>query len=223
MLRALYPTVKGISMKNVEPYIATLWKWTLAIVLMLVVTVHAIAAEPRDTSDANDALLGQQHSSTKEALSQKIAWGDEVKTKAAKEEPQESLNIVGAMTQMFMGLMFVIGLMLAVAWCYRRWGRRIVHNQMGRQHMELIESMSIGVKRQVSLVRVADQVFILGQGEHEIATLGTITLAALNEHAGEETVPSEDDTQIMDTEDPQRPATLQVFKQKLADILQKPS
>ena len=222
MARAIILNVKEVFMKNVDPYIATLWKWTVAMILMALCAVHAVGAEPEAQKASGDSLLAGKHQTTAEALNQKIEWGGEVNKTPKTSEPQ-SINIVSAMTQMFLGLMFVIAIMVGAAWAYRRWGRRLVHQQMGRQHMELIESMSIGVKRQVTLVRVADQVLVLGQGEHEISTLSSMSVEEFEAAAPKDVKTSDEDTQIMDTPDLKEQPKLQVFKQKLADILQKPS
>jgi flagellar biosynthetic protein FliO len=78
-----------------------------------------------------------------------------------------------------------LGLVLAIAggagWAIKRAGlRRFAPGGRGR-HLQLIETVAVGPRRAVSLVRVGEQVLVIGQSEQSLTHLATMAATALGE------------------------------------------
>jgi len=78
------------------------------------------------------------------------------------------------------GLVVVLGLALALGWAAKRLGMRRLMQGRGK-HLQAIETIPIGFKRQATLVRLGDQVVLVGIGEHECCHLGTFPASILGE------------------------------------------
>ena len=76
------------------------------------------------------------------------------------------------------GLVLVIGLAVALGWAAKRLGMRRLIQGRGK-HLTVIETVPIGFKRQATLLRIGDQVVLIGLGEHECCHLGTFAAATL--------------------------------------------
>ena len=78
-----------------------------------------------------------------------------------------------SMLRMVAGLVVVIALAVLIAWVIRRSGlHRRLPGQRG-DHLEVLESLSLGPKRGVSLLRVGGQFVLVGHNEQSMAALGT--------------------------------------------------
>ena len=198
----------------VDACLVTLRIWTCLVLL---------ACTAIDLSASEVDPVAKPAAITEEAMNQRIDWDKEENALVSpKTQDVEQLDVVTAMTQMGLGLLFVIGLLISAAWAYRRWGRRLVQSQMGQRHMELIESMNVGVKRQVLLLRVQDQVLVIGQGEHELQTLSTMPYSQFKEQAEEvEEVESAEKDLIESQIEAEPENKVHNFKQKLAAVLQR--
>ena len=82
-----------------------------------------------------------------------------------------------------MGLLVSVGLIVAVAlvlaYAAKRWGGRRIMPGKGR-HLVLIETVPLAFKRSVSLVRIGDQILVIGQGEHELHQLAILPASTLD-------------------------------------------
>jgi flagellar biosynthetic protein FliO len=81
----------------------------------------------------------------------------------------------------------VLALAVFLGWLVKRLGVKRLVQPKGR-HLSVVDSVSLGFKRQASLVRVGHQVVLIGVGEHEVTHLGTFAAAILDQ--GEPTVPA---------------------------------
>ena len=87
------------------------------------------------------------------------------------------------------GLVLVIGLAVALGWAAKRLGMRRLIQGRGK-HLTVIETVPIGFKRQATLLRIGDQVVLIGLGEHECCHLGTFTAAILGAAPSEPAPPA---------------------------------
>ncbi len=75
-------------------------------------------------------------------------------------------------------LVVVLFLVVALGWLVKRLGVRRLMPQKGR-HLEVLDTVPLAFKRQVSLVRIGDQAVLVGVGEHELTHLATIAMTSL--------------------------------------------
>ena len=85
---------------------------------------------------------------------------------------------MGAIAGILASLVGVIALALALAWAVKRFGLQRVLPGRGR-HIEVVESVGIGPKRSVTLLRLGDQVLVVGQAEHGVTHLATLPASVL--------------------------------------------
>ncbi|NRA39696.1 MAG: flagellar biosynthetic protein FliO [Planctomycetes bacterium] len=182
---------------NVEHWVALLRIWTLSCVCALLMSVPVTAQAAVDSvvetiGTTND--VANKHNrvevtasnlspAVQQELQKPIDWSN-IETSPVLDSENE-LSISSAMTQMFFGLLIVIAMIVAAAWSYRRWGKRLMHAGSRQQYMELVETMPLGVKRAISLVRVGDQVLVLGQGEHDVIFLCSLDAEKLQSIDGD--------------------------------------
>jgi flagellar biosynthetic protein FliO len=79
---------------------------------------------------------------------------------------------------LIVSLVVIAGLAVALAWASKRFGMRRVIPGRG-QHVQVIETVPLGFKRAISLVRIHDQLLVIGQGEHELCHLATMSVNVL--------------------------------------------
>lgn len=84
----------------------------------------------------------------------------------------------GAMLMLCAAVALVAGFAVLLGWLARKSGVRRLVAGRGRV-LEVVETVPIGVKRAVSLVRIGDQVLVIGQGEHELTHLATLPAAGV--------------------------------------------
>jgi flagellar biogenesis protein FliO len=84
------------------------------------------------------------------------------------------------------GLLVSVGAIVALAvvlgLVVKRLGVKRMLPGKGR-HLEVIETVPIGFKRAVSLLRLGDQILVVGQGEHELQHLATLPASVLGDAA----------------------------------------
>jgi flagellar biosynthetic protein FliO len=91
----------------------------------------------------------------------------------SRSENQGGGQVQGSMLRMVAGLIVVIAFAVLIAWLVRRSGlHRRLPGQRG-DHLEVIESLNLGPKRGVSLLRVGEQFVLVGHNEQSMAALGT--------------------------------------------------
>lgn len=100
-------------------------------------------------------------------------WG------AQKPAPgAESATLGRAAIGLIGSLVVIVGGAAGLAWAFKRFNVRKVLPGRGR-HLEVIETVPLGFKRAVSLVRIGDHLLVVGQGEHELHHLATLPASAL--------------------------------------------
>jgi flagellar biogenesis protein FliO len=81
------------------------------------------------------------------------------------------------------GLVLSVGSILAVAallaYAARRWGIRRALPGRGR-HLEVVETVPLSFKRALILVRISDQLLVIGQGEHELHHIAQLPASVLD-------------------------------------------
>jgi flagellar biosynthetic protein FliO len=88
--------------------------------------------------------------------------------------------VVGkAATGLVLSLLAIIAVAGGLAWAARKFGMKRVLPGRGR-HLTVIETVPLGFKRSVSLVRIGDQVLVVGQGEHDLSHLATLPASVLD-------------------------------------------
>jgi flagellar biosynthetic protein FliO len=85
-----------------------------------------------------------------------------------------------AAVSMMLSLAAVVAVALLLALAVKKLKVRRLLPGRGR-HLQVIETVPLGFKRAVSLVRIGDQVLVLGQGEHEVSHLATLPASVLDE------------------------------------------
>ncbi len=84
---------------------------------------------------------------------------------------------------LLVSLVIIAGLAWAWAWASKRFGMRRVMPGRG-QHLQVVETVPLGFKRAICLVRIHDQVIVVGQGEHELCHLATFSASVLTPVSG---------------------------------------
>ncbi len=106
-------------------------------------------------------------------------------TSAAAPRAQPSGEIVGkSLLSIGISLVVVIALALVLGWLVKRLGVKRLVQAKGR-HLEVVDSVALGFKRQASLLRIGDQVILVGVGEHEVTHLATLPASVLEERKAE--------------------------------------
>ncbi len=94
--------------------------------------------------------------------------------------PPSTANVAG---RAVFGLLLSVGAILAVAALLavaaKRWGIRRALPGRGR-HLEVIETVPLAFKRALILVRIGDQLLVIGQGEHELHQIAQLPASMLD-------------------------------------------
>jgi flagellar biosynthetic protein FliO len=94
--------------------------------------------------------------------------------------PPSSASVAGKAA---FGLVTSIGAILAVAaalaYAAKRWGIRRALPGRGR-HLEVVETVPLSFKRALVLVRIGDQLLVIGQGEHELHHIAQLPASLLD-------------------------------------------
>ena len=103
---------------------------------------------------------------------------------ASGSAPADGGGVVGkAAIGLLLSLLAIAVIAGGLAYMARKFGMRRVLPGRGR-HLTVIETVPLGFKRSVSLVRIGDQVLVVGQGEHDLSHLATLPASILDEQAG---------------------------------------
>jgi flagellar biosynthetic protein FliO len=100
---------------------------------------------------------------------------------------------VDHLIQLVLGLLLIMGLIAACAVALRAWQRGGLRKMAGRRHMEVVESLIVGPKRSVVLVRVGGRALVLGCGE-EVRLLESMPAEALERRAADADLAAGDPT-----------------------------
>ena len=94
---------------------------------------------------------------------------------------QEGSGVVGkAAVGLLVSLVVIAVIAGGLAFAVRKLGMRRVLPGRG-QYLKVIETVPLGFKRSVSLVRIGDQVLVVGLGEHDLSHLATLPASVLDE------------------------------------------
>lgn len=88
-------------------------------------------------------------------------------------------DVVPAVTSILASLVVVAGIAVGLGLLVKRFGMRRIMPGRGR-HLEVIEQVAVGYKRSVCLIRIADQVLVLGHGEQAMSHLATLPASILD-------------------------------------------
>ncbi|HEX3132721.1 MAG TPA: flagellar biosynthetic protein FliO [Planctomycetota bacterium] len=89
-------------------------------------------------------------------------------------------GVVGkAAVGLLLSLVAIAVVAAGLAFALRKLGMRRVLPGRGR-HLTVIETVPLGFKRSVSLLRIGDQVLVVGQGEHDLSHLATLPASVLD-------------------------------------------
>lgn len=83
------------------------------------------------------------------------------------------MESAGLFIRMLGALMLVLGAIFTAAWCLRRFGTGMMGRKKGRS-IELMETLSLGPKRQLHLVRCCGGIFLIGSGSEGLSLVSTI-------------------------------------------------
>ncbi|MBA3846544.1 MAG: FliO/MopB family protein [Planctomycetes bacterium] len=116
-------------------------------------------------------------------------------------KPAGDASVGGAVVQLAVALTVVLGIALVAGWALKRVNLRRFAAARGT-NVRLIETVSIGHRRAISLVRIGDQVLVVGQGEHELCHLATLPASVPTEQPAAMAAPAEVKTPSVRTEVP---------------------
>jgi flagellar biosynthetic protein FliO len=137
---------------------------------------------------------------------------------AAVDRRSERSDSGATLTRMLVGLVVVIALALAAGWLVRRSG---LHRRMpGTQgkHMQILETLPLGNRRQVSLITVGDRVVVLAHGDQAITSVCELSRDSLGDMVQPDPEPSFSDA-AKTADVAQSPKDVQDFQNRLAQLL----
>lgn len=91
---------------------------------------------------------------------------------------QGTANTGKAMLQTMLALSVVLALAIGGAFFVKKFGVRRIMPSRGT-YLEVVETVAVGFKRSVIVMRINDQIVLVGQGEHELNQLATFPASAL--------------------------------------------
>lgn len=83
----------------------------------------------------------------------------------------------GTVASMGVGLLVVVGLAIGLGYAAKRLGARRLLGGRGR-NLELLETIQIGPRRSLALVRLGGQWLVVGMGEKELSHIATLPAPA---------------------------------------------
>jgi flagellar biosynthetic protein FliO len=162
--------LSGMSSSNplsLSSHASLLWRMSTAFLLlttMMTLTAAEAPQAPTASTNAQSPLFTEQE------------W-NHVTNKASSGQGFESGP---ALASIVISLVVVAGLAILLGVLVKRFGMRRIMPGRGR-HLEVVEHLAVGYKRTVSLVRIGDQVLVLGQGEHDLTHLATLPASILDQ------------------------------------------
>lgn len=176
-----------------------------------------VAKTIRLSISATTLLLGQVQLGAAEVFTD-AQWNQAA---AVAPRAQPTSEVVGkSLLSIGLSLAFVLALAVFLGWLVKRLGVKRLVQAKGR-HLRVVDTVSLGFKRQASLVRLGNQVVLIGVGEHEVTHLGTFPAAMLDQE--ESDVPAVAPAEVSApanppaTAEPQDPA----FRNLLSTVLKR--
>ncbi|MGK5009144.1 flagellar biosynthetic protein FliO [Janthinobacterium sp. MDB2-8] len=77
----------------------------------------------------------------------------------------------GSLLQTIFALVFVLALLIGLAWCMKRYGPKVMG---GNNKMRVVSSLNLGGRERIVLVEVADQWIVVGASPGRINALATM-------------------------------------------------
>ncbi|PLY47517.1 flagellar biosynthetic protein FliO [Janthinobacterium sp. ROICE36] len=77
----------------------------------------------------------------------------------------------GSLLQTILALVFVLALLIGLAWCMKRYGPKVMG---GNNKMRVVSSLNLGGRERIVLVEVADQWIVVGASPGRINALATM-------------------------------------------------
>jgi flagellar protein FliO/FliZ len=145
-------------------------RWSFCLLLALATAVMPIAAAEEAARSAAGDLAATPFISDAE-------WERPRAVPVAQEGPVRA-PAGKAMVAMTVSLALVLGLAVGAVFILRRLANRRGGPSAGR-HLQLVETVHLGVKRSVSVLRIGDQVVLVGQSEQGMSGLGTLPASVL--------------------------------------------
>lgn len=84
---------------------------------------------------------------------------------------------LGTAATMFGGLVVVVAVAVALGWAVKRLNARKLLGNRGR-HLEVLETVAIGPRRSLALVRCGTHWLVVGMGERELISVATLPAPA---------------------------------------------
>ncbi|MRW92092.1 flagellar biosynthetic protein FliO, partial [Duganella sp. FT80W] len=100
--------------------------------------------------------------------------------------PQPTPSSGGGLLQTSLALLFVIGLMLGLAWLTKRFGPKNFGG--GNSNVKLVGSLSVGARERILVVEVGEQWIVVGASPGRMNALATMPRQASSEPAVQTTV-----------------------------------
>jgi flagellar biosynthetic protein FliO len=150
------------------------------LLLCLMILAPLVAAEPNRVPVARPATVPVATASNdhQAPLFTDAEWNRSQNTAAGV--PDGGASIAGrAALSLVLSLVAVIAVAVLLAWLVKKFGVKRMLPGKGR-HLEIIETVPVGFKRSVSLMRIGNQILVVGQGEHELNHLATLPLGVLD-------------------------------------------
>jgi flagellar protein FliO/FliZ len=90
--------------------------------------------------------------------------------------PNKSTQPIAAMLRLSFGLIVVVALIAGLAWATKKWmpKRFLVPTSDAQQRLQVLESVSLGMKRQVTLLECGEHWILVGASEQGLTSLATL-------------------------------------------------
>jgi len=150
----------------------------LLLILLLPLPLHS-AEVPAPAPQTPAPAIGQPVPPTTSApLFTDAEWQRGQGGGAVSASPDSGVvgKAIGGLLLSLVAIAVVAGVL---AYLLRKLGMRRVLPGRGR-HLSVIETVPLGFKRSVSLLRIGDQVLVVGQGEHDLSHLATLPASVLD-------------------------------------------
>lgn len=144
----------------------------------VVAAEEGVEAGGAETSEAASPLFTADEWERAAERSQGVGAGRD-----RRGQPMEDGQMTASLLRMAFALVMVVALAIAAAYLAKRFGlHRRLPGQRG-QHMEVLESLPIGPKRMVTLLRINGHHVVIGHGEHAIASLASFPVTSASDPA----------------------------------------
>ena len=148
------------------------------IVFLVAILLTAMSVElsaSLETDRVSDSALFEkklEYARTRAARASDEAFADSIRPGNTRSGRVESVGLAGLLVRIAGYLSLVAVLIVAIAWFLRRSGARGGNSVGGAT--DVVETLSIGQGRHVTLVRIQDIILVVGHTPHSVALLDRI-------------------------------------------------